>query len=130
MSSSFNGRRQMPSKLVTKQLGLYEETINPLANNTSNLPTTTEAEEACLGDVPDNVNNAKPHDLTSSRYCLIATSSFHEVTFQVPSFYNGNIDQLKLAVDTMMIKTRDMIVTKGKGNNAINTSDGIEFAYA
>ena len=35
---------------------------------------------------------------------------------------------MKIAVGAMMIKIRDMIVTKGKVNGTIDLSDGVEFA--
>ena len=46
------------------------------------------------------------------------------------SFYGGSTDKVKIAVGAMMIKMRDMIVTKGKVNSTIDLSDGVEFACA
>ena len=43
-------------------------------------------------------------------------------------FYGGSIDKVKLEVGAMMIKMRDMIVTKGKVSSTIDLYDGAYFA--
>ena len=50
----------MSRETVAKQLGLCEETTNPLAIDPSNLLTTTDGKEACLGDIQDNDEDDDP----------------------------------------------------------------------
>ena len=66
----------------------------------------------------------------SNRCHPLSTSSFQEVKSQVTSFYDRSMDKVKIAVGAMIIKMRDIIVTKGNVNSSIDTSDSIEFACA
>ena len=105
-----------------------EETTDPIAVDPSNLLTETEDKEGCVEDIEEDGEAQNPHDLLSNRCRPLSTSVFQEFTSQVNYFHNGSTGKVKLAVGAMMIKMRDMIVTKGKVNSTIDLSDGVEFA--
>ena len=115
---------------AAEQLGLCEETDDTIGLRSSNLFPTTEGEECCVDEIEDGNAVPNPHDLSSNKCRPLSTSAFQEVTSQVNSFYGGSTDKVKIAVGAMMIKMRDMIVTKGKVNSTIDLSDGVEFACA
>ena len=128
MSSSITDWKPMNVASVAKKTGLLEDTLDPLNDQTSNL-SQVEGEEVCLDDEnPDEVDNNEIHKLSLSRYHSLSRSAFCKVTSHVSSFYYGCSDKGKVAVGTIMIKTRDMIVTKGKVNTTIAVSNNMKLA--
>ena len=53
---------------------------------------------------------------------------FREVTSQVSSYYKGNPESVKIAAGRMMIKIRDLIVTKGQSGGDVDVAGGVEKA--
>jgi hypothetical protein len=125
MSRSIIGWRPVPSNAVAEQLGLSEDTPDQHPDEGSNMPTI-DGEEACLDDGTEDIEDDGLHDLTTNKCRPLTTSAFQIVASQVSSFYDGCADRVKLVVGAMMITMRDLIVTDGKVNNTIDTSEGVE----
>ena len=127
MSVSVRGWREHLVEPVAIQLGLVEPQEVPLFDGTTNQGDCV-GEEACVDDMSLSAEDDDLHDLSSSRCKPLSNTEFREVMSQVSSFYDGSTDRVKLVAGGMMIKLRDLIVTKGKANSAIEAQGSLEAA--
>ena len=130
MSSSLNGWKRMSRETVAEQLGLCGDTTAMRVVHLSNLFTTTEDKEGCVDDIEENDKALNPYDLLSNTCRPLSKPAFQEVTSQVNYCYVESTDRVKLTVGAILIKMRDISVTKGKVNSMIDLFDGVEFACA
>jgi hypothetical protein len=66
-----------------------------------------------------------PFDLSSSNCKSLNLASFRQVTSEVSSFYENTNESIKLVVGAMMIKMRDLIVTKGRVDGSIDLNEDL-----
>jgi hypothetical protein len=66
-----------------------------------------------------------PFDLSSSNCKSLNLASFRQVTSEVSSFYENTNESIQLVVGAMMIKMRDLIVTKGRVDGSIDLNEDL-----
>ena len=111
---------------MPEQLGLVEAAEDPIAADSAAAEVFGGKE--CADNIPDEGEDDELHDLSSNRCRPLSTSAFREVMSQVSSFYEGSPGNVRLAGGAIVIKLRDMIVTKGKVKSTVDTTDGVNTA--
>ena len=69
------------------------------------------------------------HNLSSNRCKPLSIRVIQEVTSQVLSYYKGSPEHANIAAGAMIIKIRDLIVTKGQSGDDVSVTGGGDKAF-